>query len=181
VRASVLQSAYRLLVQKGLSNLTIADVAADSGVHETTIYRRWKNPVALAGDACLAAMAEAIPPPNTGQLRDDLIDFTERIIKVLEGPSGRALLDMCRIDETNVSAARASFFEARFAAVAEIFANAVRRGEWEKGVDYKFALEMLVAPIYFRALVTQQLLRAWPVMDAVDVILAGLRAQTLTE
>src|SRR3974390_2961482 len=84
VRANVLQSAYRLLAQNGLSNLTIADVAADSGVHETTIYRRWKNPIALAGEACLAAMAEAIPPPNAGRLRGDLIELTERIINVLE-------------------------------------------------------------------------------------------------
>jgi len=178
VRANVLQSAYRLLAQNGLSNLTIADVAADSGVHETTIYRRWKNPIALAGDACLAAMAEAIPAPSTGRLREDLIELTERIIEVLEGPSGRALLDICRIDEANVSAARASFFEARFAAVAEIFANAVQRREWKKGVDYKFALEMLVAPIYFRALVTQQPLPAWPVAAAVDVVLTGLRNAT---
>jgi AcrR family transcriptional regulator len=181
VRASVLQSAYRLLVRNGLSNLTIADVAADSGVHETTIYRRWKNPLVLAGEACLAAMAEAIPPPNTGRLRSDLIDLAERIIKVLEGPSGRALLDICRIDEAKVNATRASFFQARFAAVAEIFTNAVQRGEWEGSVDYKFALEMLVAPIYFRALITQQPLKAWPAAAAVDLILAGLGTQTLAE
>jgi hypothetical protein len=87
------------------------------------------------------------------------------------------LLDLCRIDEANVSAARASFFRARFAAAAVVFANAVRRGEWERGDDYKFALEMLVAPIYFRALVTQQPLRTWPVEPAVDLILAGVGAR----
>jgi hypothetical protein len=84
------------------------------------------------------------------------------------------LLDICRIDEASVSAARASFFQARFAAAGEIFANAIRRGECKKDLDYKFALEMLVAPIYFRALVTQQPLHPWPGAVAVDLILAGL-------
>ena len=89
------------------------------------------------------------------------------------------MLDLCRIDEANVSAARASFFRARFAAAAAavVFANAVRRGEWERGDDYKFALEMIVAPIYFRALVTQQPLRTWSVAPAVDLILAGVGAR----
>jgi AcrR family transcriptional regulator len=174
VRASVLQSAYRLLAQNGLSNLTIAEVAADSGVHETTIYRRWGNSLALAGDACLAAMAEAVPPPNRGRLRDDLIELVERIIAVLDGPSGCALLDICRIDEANVNAARQNFFQARFATAANIFERAVQRGEWERGVDDRFVLEMLIAPLYFRALVTRQPLSGWPVAAAIEIVLAGL-------
>ncbi len=161
--------------------MTVADVAANSGVHETTIYRRWKTALNLAGEACLLAMGEAIPPPNTGRLRDDLVELAASIIRVLEGPSGRVLLDICRIDETNVNAVRANFFQARYAAASEIFANAIRRGEWEPGTDFKLALEILVAPIYFRALVTQQPLEAWPIATAVDLILSGMRSQIVSK
>ena len=41
VRAAVLGATLEALVQGGYEALSIAEVAARSGVHESTIYRRW--------------------------------------------------------------------------------------------------------------------------------------------
>jgi AcrR family transcriptional regulator len=173
VTAAVLQSAFRLLVTRGLQNLTVAEVAAASGVHETTIYRRWKTIASLALDACLDGISSAIPAPDCGSLHADLVALVRGIIDLLEGPSGRALLDICRITEPDIVKARASFLSARFSATDIIFDRAAKRGEWDPSLDRKVVIELLVAPIYLRALVTNEPLRDWPVDKVVNVISAA--------
>jgi AcrR family transcriptional regulator len=172
--AAVLDAAYRLLTTRGLEKLTVADVAAESGVHETTIYRRWKTIPALALDACLKGISAAIPIPHRGSLHADLVALVRSIIDVLDGPSGRALLDICRISDPPIAEVRAQFLSARFEVAGLIFDRAAKRGEWNGSLDWKLLLELLIAPIYFRALVTQQSLRTWPVDKVVRVALAAI-------
>jgi AcrR family transcriptional regulator len=171
--ATVLDTAFRLLTTRGLEKLTVADVAAESGVHETTIYRRWKTIPALALDACLKGISAAIPIPQCGSLHADLVALVRGIIDVLDGPGGGALLDICRISDPQIAKVRAQFLSARFEAAGVIFDRAAKRGEWNGSLNWKLLLELLVAPIYFRALLTQQPLDNWPVDKVVRVALAA--------
>ena len=172
--AAVLDAAFRLLVARGLRNLSIAEVADASGVHETTIYRRWKTVNALALDACLRSASIAVPPPRRGSLQADLVALIRSIIKLLEEPAGKAMLDICRIDDPEVAKVRAAFFATRFAATDVLFDHAVDRGEWDDRFDRRRLLALLVAPIYMRALVTQESLRSWPVAETVSIVLRGI-------
>ena len=174
---AVLDTAFRLLVAKGLQNLSIADVAAQSGIHETTIYRRWKSVNALALDACLKGVSVAVPPPQRGSLHADLVALIRSIIKLFEEPAGKAMLDICRIDDPQVAKVRAAFFATRFAAADVLFDRAVDRGEWNDAFGRTRLLELLVAPIYLRALVTQESLRSWPVAEMVSTVLRGIDAR----
>jgi AcrR family transcriptional regulator len=172
--AAALDAAFRLLVAKGLQNFGIADVAAVSGIHETTLYRRWKTVNSLALDACLRSMSIAIPPPRRGSLQADLVALIRSIIKLLEEPAGKAMLDICRIDDPQVAKVRATFFAERFAAADVLFDRAIDRGEWNDSFDRGDLLELLIAPIYLRALVTQEPLRDWPVAKVVSAVLKSL-------
>jgi len=172
--AAVLDAAFRLLTAKGLQNLTIAEVAEASGIHETTIYRRWKTVNALALDACLWGVSAAVPVPDRGSLQADLVALIRSIIKLFEEPAGKAMLDICRIKDPEVAKVRAAFFAKRFAAADALFDRAVDRGEWSDRVDRMRLLELLVAPIYLRALVTQQPLKSLPVAEMVSTVLRGI-------
>jgi AcrR family transcriptional regulator len=92
--AAVLDAAFRLLTAKGVQNLTIAEVAEASGIHETTIYRRWKTVNALALDACLWGVSIAVPPPQQDSLQADLLALIRSIIRLFEQPAGKAMLDI---------------------------------------------------------------------------------------
>ena len=173
---AVLDAAFRLLITKGLQNLSVADVAAASGIHATTIYRRWKSVNAIALDASLRGISIAVPIPDRGSLQADLTALVRNIIKLFETPAGKALLDICRISEPEVAAARAAFFAGRFAAADILFNRAIDRGEWNDALSRKHMLEMLVAPIYLRALVTQEPLESLPVAKIVRVLLRGFNA-----
>jgi AcrR family transcriptional regulator len=161
------------LVARGVQNLTVSEVAAESGVHETTIYRRWRTIPSLALDACLHEISTAIPVPQCGSLHADLVSLIRSVIDLLGGPDGRALLDICRIADPEIAERRADFFSARFEVAGVIFDRAAARGEWDMRLDWKPVLELLIAPIYLRALVTQQPLRAWPVDRIVRLVLAA--------
>jgi AcrR family transcriptional regulator len=172
--AAALDAAFRLLVARGLQNFSIADVAAASGIHETTIYRRWKTVNALALDACLRGVSAAVPPPQQGSLQADLVALVRSIIRLFEQPAGKALLDICRISDPEVAKVRAAFFAKRFAAADVLFDRAVDRGDWNDRFDRTRLLELLIAPVYLRALVTQEPLRSWPVAEMVTIVLRGI-------
>jgi AcrR family transcriptional regulator len=69
VRRTVLAAAFDELADNGVAGSTVAGVARRSGVHETTIYRRWITRENLLVDAMLNRSAQAIPPPDTGSTR----------------------------------------------------------------------------------------------------------------
>src|ERR1700722_5577062 len=51
VRAAVLAPTLAELTENGYAALTVDNVARRSGVHKTTIYRRWKDREGLVADA----------------------------------------------------------------------------------------------------------------------------------
>jgi len=172
VRASVLQSAFRLLMEKGIDALAIADVAARAGVHETSIYRRWRTKHALARDACLQHAEVALAIPDTGSLRSDLVVLLERLVAILLSPEGRAVLALSLSQHPHVVAARQTFWRRRFSLIRTIFDRAMSRGEFPPTADPMEPIESLIAPLYFRALITGGRLEDWPRNEMIDRMLA---------
>jgi len=79
VRAAVRQATLDELVAHGYAGLTIDNVAQRSGVHKTTVYRRWGSPAGLVADALELAAEEAWPLPDTGDLTADLRALTAAV------------------------------------------------------------------------------------------------------
>lgn len=68
--------------------VTIAEVAAKSGVHPATIYRRWRTVDALLVDVEVDAVAERSPVPATGDIRKDMTAYARRLVESLRRPQG---------------------------------------------------------------------------------------------
>jgi len=64
----------------------MAAVAARSGVHQATIYRRWQTPEALVLDVAAADVATAFPVPSSGDLSADLTIYLEHLVDDLSRP-----------------------------------------------------------------------------------------------
>jgi AcrR family transcriptional regulator len=88
-RRAVHDAVRELLGEPG-AELTIPAVAARSGVHETTIYRRWHTIESLVLDVALERVAEESPVPATGDLRADLTGYVHRLLTALQNAGGRA-------------------------------------------------------------------------------------------
>lgn len=173
--AAVLAATVDLILEGGIDAVTVAEVAQRSGVHFTSIYRRWGSPANLVLEAVLSQADQQVTVPDTGNLRRDLILLLRTVTAFVTSPLGQALVHLAtRDDLPEYQTARQRYWQVRFTAATEIFRRAERRGELRHGVNHQTALELLAAPVHQRLLLTGQ-----PVNDAflrrvVDHLLAGL-------
>jgi AcrR family transcriptional regulator len=175
IRTVVLEKAFEVLIEKGLDAFTIAQVATRAGVHETSIYRRWGTPTALALDACLGFADEVLAIPDTGSLRSDLFELLSRVSNLLRSPRGKALLALSVALDPQSVAARKEYWRTRLATASQVIERAVARGEIPADTNAMEFLETLIAPLYFRALVTGEPIETWPIEANIDRMIAGTR------
>ncbi|MGW4398218.1 TetR-like C-terminal domain-containing protein [Amycolatopsis nivea] len=176
VRAAVIEATNELLRDHGLTGLKVSEVARRAQVNETSIFRRWGTRENLVIDALLADAAEQLPVPDSGSLRDDLIAYATSLAKYLTSPAGNAL------DRTLASAGddpitqqlRDQYWDARYAQSGQIAARAIERGELPESTNPRFVLEMLVAPLHFRIVLTREPLEPDLPARIVDALLRGL-------
>ncbi|MBK1783032.1 TetR/AcrR family transcriptional regulator [Prauserella cavernicola] len=177
VGASVQAAALAELVASGYHGLTLDAVAHRAGVHKTTVYRRWGTREALLHDAMRARAQAAVPIPDTGSLRDDLLALARAAIANLATPEVQAVVRTVAAlapHDATVAAASRAFWAERLAVDGEVVERAVARGEIA-AVEPREVIEAVLGPPYFRVLVTGE-----PVTDeflsaTTDRVVAGLR------
>jgi AcrR family transcriptional regulator len=176
VRADVLKATLEALAEHGTGALTVSEVARRSGVHATSIQRRWGALQNLILDALLSYSQEQLPTPDTGNLREDLVALARLITSYLDTPLGAALAKaMVAADDDPARAdSRAQFWRSRYDATRTIISRAVDRHELAEDADPQLVLELLVAPLHFRALLTRQAIAEGWIERMVDALLLGL-------
>lgn len=175
VRAAVLDATVQALLERGIGELSISDIAERAGVHEVSIYRRWGTRANLALDAVLGQIQAAVPAPDTGSLRGDLLTLLNEIAGVITSPLGQVLLQLAvRRDIPEFEPAREAFWTARLAVGAQLLDRAEARGELRPGIDRRAALETLVGPLSLRVLLTREPLNDAFSETVVDLLLAGI-------
>ncbi len=184
VRTAVLAATLSELTATGYADLTVENIALRSGVHKTTVYRRWKDREALVTDA-VADLAEiTLPFDDTGDLDNDLRTFARRLVDWLAVPTGRAVLALLVSDAGRLPAVAESkrrFFAGRIAAMEPRIRAAVRRGQLPPGTDPGALLKTVIAPIYLRLLVTEERVDQDVADGAVRIALVAARAGLLSD
>ncbi|WP_370290044.1 TetR-like C-terminal domain-containing protein [Nocardioides sp.] len=177
VRSAVLGAALAAL-EEGSTALSLPDLAARAGVAPSSLYRRWGSWEAVVVDALLASSEAAVPVPDTGTLRGDLLAYVGTVAGHLASPRGRALARAAVSSGHHAGAheVRRRFWTTRFELARVMFDRARERGELPaSGADDLLLLELLVAPLHFRALVTGDDARA-ALAERVDLVLAAAGA-----
>jgi AcrR family transcriptional regulator len=177
VRTAVLSAALAELLERGVNGVTIAAIAARAGVHETSVYRRWRTREDLIVDALTNLSAAEIPVPDTGSVRGDLVELARLVSAYLSMPLGRAVVAIAAftVEDESIAEARAKLVASRLEAMRILIDRAIDRGELPVGTDARFALEMLVSPLHMRTFMTGEPLTDRLPEQVVDMILDGLR------
>jgi AcrR family transcriptional regulator len=180
VREAVLKATLQAVAEHGADAISISDIARRAEVHETSIYRRWPSKEHLLLDALLDYSEAKLPIPDTGTLRGDLIAFATAVTAYLDSPLGRTLARAMAVagDDGALAAGRAQFWKSRLDLASAMIARAKDRGEVATDLDAATALELVVAPPHFRALLTRQPVDEQAIGNLVDVLLAGLATST---
>lgn len=153
-RSKMLDAARDLLLGCGVNAFSIDEVARRSGVAKTTIYRHFPNRIDLLAAALDGSMP--VPPvPDTGSLRDDLLEFLASVLPIFVDPRPRAmLLDILAgsARDPELLEVQRSVLGSRAGATLTIFKRAQERGEISPDLDYETALEIMEGPFIIRSL-----------------------------
>jgi AcrR family transcriptional regulator len=157
VRRSILDATVATLIDNGYAGLTVDEVATRADVHKTTIYRRWPDVGMLVVEALLDLQQERVPIPDTGELRSDLLALVDAVTASITSPGGTALLRAAQESgPPELESLVHRFWHARFALARQIFQRAADRGEIPRDLDHDLMIELAVAPLFFRQLVTRE-------------------------
>jgi len=171
-----LKAALDAVAERGADAVSISEIARQAEVHETSIYRRWPTKEHLLLDALLDYSEANLPIPNTGTLRDDLIAFATAVTAYLDSSLGSTLARAMAVagDDDTLAAGRAQFWKARLDLAGAIIGRAKNRGEVPSDLDAATALELVIAPLHFRALLTREPIDEHDIAKLVDALLTGL-------
>jgi AcrR family transcriptional regulator len=180
VDAAVAASVAQLLAEIGYAAQTVEGVAARAGVAKSTVYRRWSTKRELVADALDIRARSAVRAPDTGSLRGDLLTHLRAVTAGLDAPIGRAIVALvteARYDPDLGRALREGFVATRRAEVGEILARASTRGELRGDVDHGLLIDLVVAPLWYRALVWGESVPDAALQVLVDVLVPALGPQ----
>jgi len=157
-RLAVLHAADDLLAERGFAGVTIEGIAARAGVAKQTIYRWWPSKVDVLLDTLIDDSQENLAVPDTGSAVEDTRRYLRNLARfITEDPAGKVLLAL--IGEAQHDAEMARVFRTRYLdprreAERAMLARGVASGELADGLDLDRALDALLGPLFYRAMLT---------------------------
>jgi AcrR family transcriptional regulator len=148
---------FQLLAEAGFSSLTFNGVATRSGVSTATLERSWGSRIDLVVDAVRAQTA-AYPIPDSGSFRVDAENYLAEVSDALSDAEtiqviGQLIASGAR-DPDLAGALRTRLLTPRRLALVHMIDRGVQRGELAPDTDRDILADMLVAPLYHRALIS---------------------------
>ena len=182
VQAAVFNATMELLLMESYEAITIAEIASRSGIHETSIYRRWKTKEALIMAVLLECAEELFPIPDTGSVRSDLLQWLHSVSTFLQSPQGEAIvqINIASLHSAAMAPERQHFWQHRFEQFNRIVERARERGELPPQTDERLLLSTLIGPLYVQVFLLHQPLDETLPERIIDLVLNGARSSGKT-
>lgn len=120
------------LAEVGYGGLSIERIAERAHTGKASIYRRWPNRLELVLDSLDHGMPAYDEPPDTGNVRDDLLTVLRRVAAVMNsrvGDATRACMGLGGVDDELRAAVHDRLLPPRKAMVVDILRRGAERGE----------------------------------------------------
>lgn len=178
-RAAVRDAVLTGLAEHGYPALTVEYVAEHSGVHKTTLYRRWGGIEGMLADALALAGEDRWTAPDTGGLGGDLRALAHEVTEAFADPAQAAAptaFVAAAFQSPRAAESLRAFYEERFRRCETVVERAVARGEAPAGTDAGAVVRAVSAPLFLRLFVTREPVDAAVADQAADTVLAAVRA-----
>lgn len=177
-RRRVLRAALELLADEGLSGFTMDAVAQRARASKATVYRRWSSRTELLIDA-LPLAAPVLVPPDSGDLRADLLELLVELHAALRNPPMARMLaafvDAAERDP-ELRSLHADLTNRQREPFRQVLAAARTREEIADAVDLELAIDLLAGPLFFRRFITHHETGVDELAPLVDAVLVMLRS-----
>ena len=152
----VVAAALAVYAEAGWSGFSFDAVARRAGVGKAPLYLRWANKEDLLL-AAFGAHTTAITITDSGNLRDDLTEYTCRLIDSKAGPDGWAFLRL-HLEATVIPALHASFSSQIASPHVEgaraLLDRALERGELRPGSPTDLMLDSLYGAVLIKIILS---------------------------
>lgn len=177
MREAVLAATLDLLSQRGYEAMTTKDIAAQAGVNEVSLFRRWGTKAAIVAEALQDYCARETPTPDTGTLGTDLLELLRGIIMRIQTPLGKVIdqIVVSHNAQPELEEVRHVYWRDRFSRAETLIQRAKDRGEIPQEVDAHFLVEIAIGPILVRANATDQPMDDQFPERIVAFLLSGIR------
>jgi AcrR family transcriptional regulator len=176
-RRLAIEATLDLIAERGLRALTTDAVARRAGISKATMYRRWPSKDALVVDAVSSLVSE-VAIPDTGTLREDVRALLRDSVALYAGSRPAKLIpdlvaEMARTPAV-ADAVRTGFLAQRRDALRRVLDRARKRGELRDRVDDELCIDLLVAVIQYRLLISGGPLTTRLADELTDALLHGI-------
>jgi TetR/AcrR family transcriptional regulator, regulator of autoinduction and epiphytic fitness len=172
----ILRAALEELGEVGYGAFTIESVAARAGAGKSTIYRHWRDKLALVADAFETLHEEALIDVSSGRARERLVRIVRHVAEVVAGSTFSAcipaLIDAAERD------GRLRRFHHEFQAAARqpllaVLEEGIASGELAPELDTELAGCALLGAVFFQRLMTPAPFNPERAAELVDLVLGG--------
>ncbi|MEU8543328.1 TetR/AcrR family transcriptional regulator C-terminal ligand-binding domain-containing protein [Streptomyces sp. NPDC048717] len=178
-RAAVRDAVLTGLAEHGYPALTVEYVAEHSGVHKTTLYRRWGGVEGMVADALALAGEDRWTAPDTGSLAGDLRALAREVAESFADPARAAAptgFVAAAFQSPRAAESLRDFYTERFRRCECVVDRAVARGEAPAGTDAGAVVRAVSAPLFLRLFVTREPVDTGLADQAARTVLAAVEA-----
>lgn len=159
VTDKVLTATFELLVESGGAALKIEAIAERSGVHKTTLYRRWGGVRELVKDAIASVDMAEFSIDETASLKEDLASLAASFSEHFQKPKIIAinrLIAGSRGSDKQLADWMDDYWQGRHLLYRGAIDRAIARGESVYADRFALAIEMMVGPMLLRTIMTDE-------------------------
>lgn len=133
--AAIREATRAELADAGYAGLTVERVAERARTGKASVYRRWPTKVELVIDAMYDGAQELFDPPDTGDLREDVLALLRQIARGLDSPFGEVLRGLfpAVLSDPELDQARARLVDPAPEPMRALLRRAAERGEVRDG------------------------------------------------
>lgn len=177
--ASILAASYDLLLETGFGAVTVEKIAERAKVSKATIYKWWPNKAAVVMDGYLSAATARLPVPDTGSVMNDIMIHATNLSIFLRSREGKIITELIGEGQTDAGLAeayRTRFFTPRRQEARQLLERGVTRGELKENLDIASTIDLLYGPIFYRLLITGDMLDEAFVKYMINSAFEGIKA-----
>jgi AcrR family transcriptional regulator len=174
-RARILQASLEALEELGYPGITCDAIAERAGASKSTIYRWWPHKEAVMLEALRESVAQELPFPNTGSLKQDIRIQLHNFVKLLTGKRGRVFKGMIAAAQSDPKVAEA-FCSIWVSPRREFARRGVQRyrDQLRDGISLSTVLDSLYGPLYYRLLIEHEPLTIEFADQVAELVLIGI-------
>jgi AcrR family transcriptional regulator len=153
VRQEILETAYKLLRDKGFNAVGSHEIAHAAGVSSATLYRWWKSKEEILFDACFEHMKPILAIPETGSGLTRLRHYVLRARDFLVSEEGAVMarvLTGIHDDKRLHQMFLERYVKQRRQIQRGIIQDAIASGELKPTTDPELLIDALSGPLFFR-------------------------------